>query len=280
MFNVGDLSVNLRYLQFLGKLGFLPIKVHTLTGELEVLLGRDRLRWCMFALVSQISIAYTAISLLSKVYRTDLTNALRKLLINIAFIYTYQLTLWTGLWTFIEWPKVSEDLCKGNLQLKKAVFDEWGSHKGKCRLREYTLLELATIYLPFSVIPWTCGTAFIAATEVGAALKANSVIAVLFICLKILSELLTYCMCSSSIYWVLLNQILFMSHICHDLDEQLAKLRYNHATDRFVYGREKFDKFKPFTQDKQTAYRCMLDEVLGKCVSTTARRTIEDSPIQ
>ena len=170
-------------------------------------------------LASQIGIVYTAATLVPQICHMDLTNALRKHLIDFAFVYAFQITLWMGIWTFLKWPKISETLCSESFQWEKAGIDKFQHQMPKRRLRECTLLELATINFPVAIVPW--GAAFIAVKQVDRGLQGNSI----FVCLNILSEMLTFCMCSSSLYWVVLNQILFMSHICHTLDEQLKRLK-------------------------------------------------------
>ena len=106
-----ELSLNLRYLSFLSKLGFLPVKVHRRKGKVQVLHGRDNLRWCVFALASQLSLAHAAFVLLINVYRTNFANAMRRFLIEYTLAYTFVLALCMRFLSSIMWPQVSDGLC-------------------------------------------------------------------------------------------------------------------------------------------------------------------------
>ena len=218
-----DLALNLSYLKWLSKLGFLPIKIHQATGEFAVLQGLEDSRWCMFALASQMGIAYSVMLLLFKVTRLDFTSAMRNFLIEFIFVYSFELTLCMGLWTFIKWPKISQTLCNESFKGGTIGFSTTENNKRKRNFRKYTWLELATIILPLCTLPW--GMVVVAAKQMTTTFRGTSAILTILTWLNLISEFISVFMCSASIYWVLLNQILCMGHVCHTLEEHLTKLR-------------------------------------------------------
>ena len=192
-----------------------------------MLQGLEHQRWCMFALASQIGIAYSGILLLFKVIRLDFASVIRKFLIELIFVYSFELTLCMGLWTFIKWPQISETLCnesfKGGTVNRLSTTSIYNNNKRKRKLREYTWLELATMILPLCTLPW--GMVVVTAKQITTTFCGTPSIIMTLTWLNLISEIISVFMCSASIYWVLLNQILFMGHVCHMLEEHLAKLR-------------------------------------------------------
>ena len=221
MLTRGELSFNLRCMKILGKLGFLPIKIEEDTGLFRVLPGQTNMRWCMFAAATQFSVTYSAVLLLLKVFHMDIANAVSKFLIEFIFVYSFELTLCLGLYTFIKWSKVSETLVNDSLTGDKIEVRR--TERKKRKLCEYTWLELITRILPLCTFPW--GTVVVAAKQVTKIWPADSAVASTMFVLNVFAEFVSIFMCSASIYWVLLNQILFMGHVCYTLDLQLNKLR-------------------------------------------------------
>ena len=218
-----ELSLNLRYLKFLGRLGFLPIIFHETTGKFQVIRGQNHSRWCMFVVSSQLTLAYAALSLTIKVYHVDIVSAIRKFLIEFIFVYSFEQALCMGLWMFIKWPGACEALCNESFGAEKNGSRRSEKNKLKRKLGEYTWLELLTIILPIGILPW--GTMVVVIKQITTTTFAEkSVFSMILTGLNLLAELLSILMCTTSFYWVLLNQILFMGHVCHTMEVQLTQL--------------------------------------------------------
>lgn len=215
----GELSLNLRCLIILSKLHLLPLSVNKKNGKIQVLQGQNVVSWYALVAVAQLNIIYATGTFLFEL-RNGYQTAFESFSFDFLFTFPCEYTLLAGMWAFIKWPH--ETALVFNSCLSSSGHDE--DMKGSRRsVKEFSLLELLTILVPACVFP--AAVILLAAKVYAATWPHTATLPTHFRLLVLVMEAFSFFTCISCIYWVVLNQTLFMGKISFELENQFQIIK-------------------------------------------------------
>ena len=219
MLTTKELSLNIKCMRILSKIGLLPLHVNEKTGQIQVRKGRQLTQWIALGIVTQLHIFYSIFSLVLKLTKNSETFY-ETLSVHLLLTFPGQYGLWAGLWYFIKWPDVISALF--NSCLRKKLKHRKVANR-KFNLREYSLQEILTVIMPVCIFP-TSG--FVIAAQLLFTTWPDTVGLPLVIRLLIsVAEIGIIFTWISSAYWSILMHVLFLAKISYIVQLQAQLVR-------------------------------------------------------
>ena len=225
MLTQADLSLNIRCLHLLSKLGIFPFQIDPKTGKISIQDGSGLRFWWCIIFASQFQTLWIAWRVYLK-YENSPGRAIRTLPLDYMTLVPGQMCVWMAIMNFKRWPQFTEQIFNGFLSAtegQQVLLLYCKPRKRKRLWTKLTWLEMATATMPVLVYP--TAVCVIVAFEVLSTWPATRGWHVLLRIGLTAMDTGTLVSRTSWIYFSVLIQLLFFGELSYFLKRETVRLR-------------------------------------------------------